>query len=111
MNTNRLLAVICVIGIVACGGNAPTETAPPAVEESTALVIYTVNYPLAYFAERIGGDLVEGGWPTSSGAAVPHPGCHAQRQRRQPLGRLAALLGGGGAIRRGEHTRAHQLAA
>jgi zinc transport system substrate-binding protein len=35
------------------------------VAEGTAdtLVIYTVNYPLAYFAERIGGDLVEVHFP------------------------------------------------
>ena len=32
--------------------------APP-VSASEKLVVYTVNYPLAYFAERIGGDQVE----------------------------------------------------
>jgi zinc transport system substrate-binding protein len=34
--------------------------APESVDK---LVIYTVNYPLAYFAERIGGDLVEVHFP------------------------------------------------
>jgi zinc transport system substrate-binding protein len=38
---------------------------PEEVSEAVdKLVIYTVNYPLAYFAERIGGDLVEVHFPT-----------------------------------------------
>ena len=32
-------------------------------EESGPLVVYTVNYPLAYFAERIGGEAVEVHFP------------------------------------------------
>jgi len=40
----------------------------PEVEKSVdKLVIYTVNYPLAYFAERIGNDLVEVYFPTPGG--------------------------------------------
>ena len=31
------------------------------------LLIYTVNYPLAYFAERIGGDSVEVVFPAPDG--------------------------------------------
>ena len=34
---------------------------------SHKLVIYTVNYPLAYFAERIGNDLVEVHFPAPTG--------------------------------------------
>ena len=66
MDTKRILTLILVIVCSACGGNSPTEMAPPAVEESTALVVFTVNYPLAYFAERIGGDLVEVHFPAPS---------------------------------------------
>ncbi len=63
MKSTRLLALTLIIGIAACGGNAPTDVAEPVAEESTALVVFTVNYPLAYFAERIGGDLVEVRFP------------------------------------------------
>lgn len=55
--------LVCLLA--ACGG-APEEQV---AETSTAraLVIYTVNYPLAYFAERIGGDEVEVVLPVPDG--------------------------------------------
>lgn len=51
----------------ACGQDAPpateaASTAPAATEAPAVadrLTVYTVNYPLAYFATRIGGDRVE----------------------------------------------------
>ncbi len=46
----------------ACGGGEPPEAGyADAGKEASAgrpLVVYAVNYPLAYFAERIGGDAV-----------------------------------------------------
>jgi len=47
-----------LVCLLAACGEAPEEqlTEPLAAQD---LVIYTVNYPLAYFAERIGGDDVE----------------------------------------------------
>jgi zinc transport system substrate-binding protein len=50
--------------IMGCG--QPEDAGRPdtkAVESSAPLVVYAVNYPLAYFAERIGGDLVEVHFP------------------------------------------------
>ena len=63
----RSLVVLVQIGLltlVDCGRSGP-ESAPEAPAEPTAaqtteaLSVYTVNYPLQYLAERIGGDLVE----------------------------------------------------
>jgi zinc transport system substrate-binding protein len=53
---------------VACGRNAPDAAAPAETADGSEhsagrLSIYTVNYPLAYFAERIGGELVEVTFP------------------------------------------------
>jgi len=39
----------------------------PAVAADGVPVVYTVNYPLAYFAERVGGDLVQVHFPTPPG--------------------------------------------
>ena len=63
MNIRQLAILIFAFGIAACGGNVPSEVAPAASEESTRLIVYTVNYPLAYFAQRIGGELVEVHFP------------------------------------------------
>ena len=52
-------ALSFLIILAACGGSDP-EPAAPAIEETPErLLVYTVNYPLAYFAERLGGDAVE----------------------------------------------------
>jgi zinc transport system substrate-binding protein len=50
--------------LVVCGGSPdpPGESAGPATEAPT-LSVYAVNYPLAYFAERIGGAGVEVSFP------------------------------------------------
>lgn len=60
-------AIAVLVGALAC---SPAEKpgASAASEERAAaddgrLSVYTVNYPLAYFAERIGGDAVEVAFP------------------------------------------------
>lgn len=67
----RLWRTVAIGGLAAlaaaCGQDAPpateaTSTAPAATEAPAVadrLTVYTVNYPLAYFATRIGGDRVE----------------------------------------------------
>ena len=63
----RSLVISLLIGLLAvvgCGGGAPESTpepqAPPVDTSSQeVLSVYTVNYPLQYLAERIGGDLVK----------------------------------------------------
>ena len=37
-----------------------------ALSEEAGLTVYVVNYPLAYFAERIGGDLIRVEFPAPS---------------------------------------------
>jgi len=59
-------ALTLACSISACGGPAPeaeSSGAVAAVDEADALVVYTTNYPLAYFAERIGGDRVRVEFP------------------------------------------------
>ncbi len=59
--------VVLVSAIAGCAGeeaSAPAPAPPPAVEDR--LVVYTVNYPLAYFAERIAGELADVSFPAPS---------------------------------------------
>ncbi len=54
-----LLAAGLVIALIGCSESEPLE--PVAAQRE--LVVYTVNYPLAYFAERIGGDEIDVKFP------------------------------------------------
>ena len=56
MSVNLLKTFACVLAVAAC-----TQSEPPteAIEAGKGLPeVYTVNYPLAYFAERIAGESV-----------------------------------------------------
>lgn len=59
---NLALALIVAIALVGCRKSPPEETAGGTQREST-LTVYTVNYPLQYFAERIGGEHVQVHFP------------------------------------------------
>jgi zinc transport system substrate-binding protein len=67
MGLTRVFVLIFVAGCIACGGGGTTEVAPTPPPEPTTLIVYTVNYPLAYFAKRIGGDLVDVVLPVPAG--------------------------------------------
>jgi zinc transport system substrate-binding protein len=56
-STSAFLAALLLLG---CRG--PSEQ-PSAVEAAGPPTVFAVNYPLAYFAERIGGDLVRVEFP------------------------------------------------
>ncbi len=62
MRTRHSVLFSVVLFVTACGGGT-SEVAPVTEAVTDKLVIHTVNYPLAYFAERIGGDLVEVHFP------------------------------------------------
>ncbi len=55
-----VLSVACADEAAESSGNRDETTGAG----QAALVVYTVNYPLCYFAERIGGDLVDVRFPT-----------------------------------------------
>jgi zinc transport system substrate-binding protein len=66
MNRSILVSLVMTIGLAACGGGSSGDVAAEPDQTSERLVVYTVNYPLAYFAERIGGDLVKVEFPAPS---------------------------------------------
>lgn len=51
------------------------------VSAAQRLSVYTVNYPLAYFAERIGGDYVEVVFPHLL-MSTRHTGCPTKQPSR-----------------------------
>ena len=58
LTTALLFTVFCSLFTLSAGcGKAPEKSGEASA--SQPLSVYTVNYPLQYFAERIGGDLVE----------------------------------------------------
>ena len=63
MRLQSALVVTIVVVLAACGGGPAADQPTESSETVEKLVIYTVNYPLAYFAERIGNDLVEVHFP------------------------------------------------
>ena len=70
MSEWRTAAVIGLGFLGACGGaEAPSRSGEveQAAEASGPLVVYTVNYPLQYFAQRIGGDEVKVMFPAPAG--------------------------------------------
>jgi zinc transport system substrate-binding protein len=61
------LLALMLIGIAACSSEPAGEVpAEPVASEPERLSVYTVNYPLTYFAERIGGDAADVTFPVPS---------------------------------------------
>lgn len=59
-----LVVALVVLSALSCGqATKEPETAADAGTAAARLSVYVVNYPLAYFAQRIGGDLVEVHFP------------------------------------------------
>ena len=57
-----VLGLTTVLATLGCGGPEEQDGGSPESPRDSPTV-YTVNYPLAYFAERIGGDHVAVGFP------------------------------------------------
>jgi len=83
--------------VCACSGEDPAGRASTE-RESDELLVYTVNYPLAYFAERIAGSQAEVRFPAPADIDPadwsPTPGEVAQFQKADLI-----LLNGGGYAR------------
>ncbi len=62
MNAARLFFLLVVLAHAACGGDS-VDVVPKPEPRHEKLVIFTVNYPLTYFAERVGGRIVEVHFP------------------------------------------------
>jgi zinc transport system substrate-binding protein len=64
---NIILAFVIaatIAGLTSCGGaGRPGDSATAAAETDRPLSVFVVNYPLHYFAERIGGELVSVSFP------------------------------------------------
>jgi len=59
-----LLALLAVAVLAGCSEAEPRGVAPTAGSEAVGrLAVFAVNHPLQYFAQRIGGDRVEVGFP------------------------------------------------
>ena len=71
MSSKMKFAVVALAcAIAGCGGPAPETEADGGAEarlESDAVVVFTTNYPLAYFAKRIGGERVRVEFPAPAG--------------------------------------------
>ncbi len=64
MCVGGFLAVALAAVLAACGERSRSDTAATtAREDDGKLMVYVVNYPLQYFAERIGGDWVQVEFP------------------------------------------------
>ena len=64
MTTFQRVAPLILVLSIGCGGGGATDGVPQTPTSTTEpLVISTVNYPLAFFAERVGGDLVRVHFP------------------------------------------------
>ena len=59
MRLHRSALTVLAAGALACGvGGAPESREAPAAGSEIPLSVFVVNHPLAFFAERIGGDAV-----------------------------------------------------
>ena len=59
-HTGTPIVILISVLLLACGGSGqPATTSEPAGDPTGPLSVYVVNYPLHYFAERIGGDAVQ----------------------------------------------------
>ncbi len=70
MRCNALVGLLLFGGLAACGGSEPAPE--PSADAASAALVYSVNYPLLYFAERIGGDRVQAVLPARPGVDPAH---------------------------------------
>lgn len=79
-------ALVTTIFLAACSGSGPEAAAP---ESRARPVVAAVNYPLAFFAETIGGTLVDVAFPVPAGVDPafwqPSPGDVAIYQQADVL--------------------------
>lgn len=67
----RLRTLVLAAAWLACS-ESPTDSAGEVAHEPRAPVVVATSYPLAYFAERIGGDAIELSFPVPPGIDPAH---------------------------------------
>ena len=67
----RFFACALACAALACSAEAPEPQADEAEPQGT-IVVFATSYPLAFFAERIGGDAVEVAFPVPPGVDPAH---------------------------------------
>jgi zinc transport system substrate-binding protein len=87
---------ICALAwaALACSADAP-EPYPGGAEQGGALVVFATSYPLAFFAERIGGDAVEVLFPVPPGVDPAHWSPDAETVARAQAADLLLRHGAG----------------
>lgn len=63
----RCTLIAALLGVCACDSDPLVGDAPVATRPDNRLSIYTVNYPLQYLAQRVGGELVDVSFPAPQG--------------------------------------------
>jgi zinc transport system substrate-binding protein len=64
----RRVVLWCIMAIaLGCGAESEDTSHESVVDDDSRLVVVAVNYPLAYMAERLGGDLVRVDYPVPGG--------------------------------------------
>ena len=92
MNVVMRMLVVLILGCVfaACSG----EATDPGATNAGVLVVHATTYPLAYFAERVGGSAVEVVFPVPKGVDpahwIPDPETIAKAQQADLLLRSGA---------------------
>jgi len=67
MRTGAAILMSLAILATACAGPAENGRELSGAEENSVTLVYVVNYPLAYFAERVGGERVDVRFPAPPG--------------------------------------------
>jgi len=73
MYVSRLLTLGAAVALaIACGARSGPDAGDDVAPVSEPLSVFVVNYPLQYFAERIGGDLVDVQFPMTGAGDPAH---------------------------------------
>jgi zinc transport system substrate-binding protein len=89
-------SLLAAVALLACGPGERTDEARPVDPEAAGpLTVYVVNYPLRYFAEQIGGELVRVVLPAPSDVDPAHWSPDAETVAAYQAADLILLNGAG----------------
>ena len=61
----RSICLLACAALTSCGTRKSSSRAPTSEAKTQAVTVCVVNYPLKFFAERIGGDQVQVSYPAA----------------------------------------------